>query len=370
MFLSDIITEKILSEGPISFHDFMDMCLYYPGLGYYTSTKDKIGKKGDYYTSPSLTPAFGATIGRQLEEMWRLLGEPEFTVVEYGAGMGFLCHDILEFLKSNNAFYDKLNYCIIEKSPAMREKATLHLPEKVRWYDSIADLGTITGCVLSNELLDNFAVHRVVMAEELMEIFVDHRNGFVEILQPASRELKDYFSELDVTLPTGYCTEVNLEATKWIREIAGALEKGYVLTIDYGYASHELYREYRCRGTLMCYNRHKINDHPYSNIGEQDITTHVNFSALHHWGMKNGLNSCGFTDQAHFLLSLGFEDHFKKKGLENNDLDGGKIAFLLHTLLVDMGSKFKVLIQEKGAAERKLSGLRYTRNHHGTAMWA
>jgi SAM-dependent MidA family methyltransferase len=368
MLLSGIITDKIHRDGPISFHDFMEMCLYYPGLGYYTSESDKIGEKGDYYTSASLTPAFGATIGRQLEEMWHLLGEEDFTIVEYGAGVGRLCGDILNYLEGNTKLFSRLNYCIIEKSPAMREKARAHLPEKVSWHDSITDIHAINGCILSNELLDNFSVHRVVMGAELMEVFVDHNAGFTEVLQPASPELKNYFAELKVALPKGFCTEVNLEATKWVKEIASSLQKGYVLTIDYGYPSHELYCGNRHRGTLMCYNKHKINDHPYSHIGEQDITTHVNFSALHHWGIKNGLNSCGFTDQAHFLLSLGFEDHFKKLEHNDNEQDSNKAAFVLHTLLVDMGNKFKVLIQEKGSAEQKLSGLRYRRNYSGTAL--
>src|SRR5688572_31550447 len=120
MALSEIILKRIKENGPISFRDFMEMSLYYPGLGYYTSSNDKIGMNGDYYTSGSLTPGVGALIARQLEEMWRLLGEKEFTVVEYGAGLGTLCHDILDYLKLNSRLYDKLHYCIIEKSPVMR----------------------------------------------------------------------------------------------------------------------------------------------------------------------------------------------------------------------------------------------------------
>jgi SAM-dependent MidA family methyltransferase len=368
--LSDIIKDRIHREGPISFHDFMEMCLYYPELGYYTSVKDKIGEKGDYYTSSCLSPAFGAMVACQLEEMWRMLGKQPFTIVEYGAGMGFLCHDILDYLKNNRELYDNLNYCIIEKSPAMREKAQIHLHEKVSWHDSINEINSVNGCILSNELLDNFSVHRVVMQDELMEVFVDHSDGFIEIMKPASKALKEYFAELKVVLPQGFCTEINLEATEWIKEISASLSKGYVLTIDYGYPSYELYREYRHKGTLICYNKHKINDHPYNNIGEQDITTHVNFSALHHWGAKNGLNSCGFTDQAHFLLSLGLEDYLKKIREEQKNMDARKVAFLMHTLLVDMGSKFKVLIQEKGTSEQKLSGFRFSRNYNGAAMWA
>src|SRR3954463_6567751 len=121
--LSQIIAEKIRSNGPISFHDFMEMSLYYPALGYYTCEGDKIGMNGDYFTSVNVTPVFGALIGRQIEEMWEILDKTPFAIVEYGAGTGFLCHDILEYLKTSNAqLYNELRYCIIEKSEVMREK--------------------------------------------------------------------------------------------------------------------------------------------------------------------------------------------------------------------------------------------------------
>src|SRR5688572_14846279 len=164
--LSEIIIQKIKNEGPVSFHDFMEMALYYPELGYYMSAQNKIGTNGDYYTSSNLTPVFGAMIGRQIEEMWSLLEEKAFTVVEYGAGTGFLCHDILDHLKNNEKSYNQLTYCIIEKSPVMREKEKAHLNEKVIWYNSIRDIPEINGCILSNELLDNFSVHQVVMEDE------------------------------------------------------------------------------------------------------------------------------------------------------------------------------------------------------------
>lgn len=359
MQLSEIIIGKIGSEGPVSFHDFMEMALYYPELGYYTSTKDKIGTKGDFYTSSNLSSVFGAMIGRQLEEMWEILGREDFTIVEYGAGTGALCHDILNYLKNNRELYDKLNYCIIEKSPVMRAKEKTHLHEKVSWYDSVQDIPEFTGCILSNELLDNLAVHQIVMEDELMEVFVDYKNDFIELLRPAKKELKDYFTELNVLLPKGFRTEINIEAIEWIKEIAVSLKKGYVITIDYGFHSSELYQDYRRTGTLVCYNNHSVNDNPYNYIGEQDITTHVNFSALIHWGSKYGLEYCGFTDQGHFLLGLGFKEYLKKMLQEPGPdyMNFKKELFLTRTLLVDMGRKFKVLIQGKGIPKHKLLGL-------------
>jgi len=254
MPLTNIIKEHIKKDGPISFRDFMELSLYHPEHGYYTSfsTPDKIGKNGDYFTSSTLTPVFGTMIGKQIEEMWNILGEEEFTIVKYGAGTGLLCRAILDYFKPNKKLFEKLRYCIIEKSPAMREKAKSHLSEKVHWHDSIHDIPALIGCVLSNELVDNFSVHRVVMKDELMEVYVDYTNEFTEVLKPASKNLTEYLNELKVELPKEFCTEINLEATHWLKEISKALKKGYVITIDYGHPSCELYSEYRSSGTLVC----------------------------------------------------------------------------------------------------------------------
>lgn len=360
MTLTDIIIQKIRNEGPISFKQFMEMSLYHPELGYYSSASNKIGTTGDFYTSSSLTPAFGALIGKQLEEMWQLLDKEPFVIVEFGAGTGALCHDILAYLSRNEQMYSELRYCIIESSPSMRAIEKLHLQEKVHWYSNIEDIGTFNGCILSNELFDNFPVHQVIMQKDLMEVFVDHSNGFTEILRPAGQELKNYFTELNVELPEGFRTEVNLHAIDWTAQVASALNKGFVTTIDYGYLSSDLYRSCRSQGTLLCYHKHSINDNPYENIGLQDITSHVNFSALQLWGLKNGLSQCGFTDQCHFLLSLGLNDYIQQLlSAETNILAAAKKAsFLSHTLLIDMGTKFKVLIQSKGVPEIELSGLK------------
>jgi SAM-dependent MidA family methyltransferase len=357
--LAGIIKQKIENEGPLCFRDFMEMALYYPDLGYYSSTREKIGKTGDFYTSPFLSPAFGAMLAKQLEEMYTLLEEDDFTVVEYGAGTGLLCKHILESLKQNEELYRKINYCIIEKSPSMREKAKTCVPEKIVWCDSIYDLSGISGCILSNELVDNLSVHQVVMQEELMEVFIDYQDGFVEQLKPARQELKNYLTELKVNLPKGFRTEINLDALGWIKETAECLKKGYVMTIDYGYPSAELYSASRNKGTLMCYHNHMTNRHPYLNIGEQDITSHVNFSALCLWGYKNGLELCGYTNQGTFLLSLGFRDYMKMVREQDSDLlKYEKEAMLSHLLLEDMGNKFKVLIQQKDTQKHELMGLK------------
>lgn len=346
MELSEIIVQKIQENGPISFCDFMEMALYYPELGYYTSNGNPIGVKGDYYTSPQLTPVFGMLIGKQLEAMWEATGKETFTVVEYGAGNGKLCRDIMAYLTTIPEFYDKLNYCIIEKQSVGNGE----LPEKVSWHNTLNDIPKITGCILSNELVDNFPVHQVVMEDELMEVFIGYDGNFTEVLQPASQELKAYLEELNIVLPKGYRTEINLQATQWIAEIAKALKKGYVLTIDYGYTSSQLYSEQKRQGTLMCYNRHATNENLYTAIGRQDITAHINFSALCHWGFKNGLACVGLTNQADFLMRLGFKESLREITMTNPNIIQAvrEEAFLTYTLLLDMGTQFKVLIQEKG----------------------
>jgi SAM-dependent MidA family methyltransferase len=336
----------------------MEICLYDPELGYYNSNETIVGKDGDFYTSSTVSPVFGAVIGKQLEEMWGLMGEPAFTIVEYGAGTGALCRSILDHLKRNASMYEQLRYCIIERSSAMRDQEKQILHEKVEWFGSIKDIGKIQGCILSNELLDNFAVHRVVMQKELMEVYVNYENGFTEELKPASIELKNYLLELGTELPPGYQTEINLQALDWLREISAVLERGFVLTIDYGYLNSEMYKAWRNQGTLLCYYKHKVHDAFYENIGKQDLTAHVNFSALILWGAKSGLMECGFVDQFQFLISLGFRQTLIEMLSNEQDVVQASIkaAAISQTLLMDMGGKLKVLAQNKRMGEVKLSG--------------
>ncbi|SHG78278.1 SAM-dependent methyltransferase, MidA family [Flavobacterium fluvii] len=361
MLLSNIIIGRIKKEGPILFRDFMEMALYYPELGYYNSQQDKIGANGDFYTSANVSGTFGAMIGRQIEEMWQILEKKPFKIVEYGAGTGLLCHDILDYLKNNTLLYKNLNYCIIEKSVHMQELQKKLLIEKVCWYSAIQEIYEIEGCILSNELIDNFSVHQVIMEDQLMEVFVDYQDGFVEVLKPAKEELIDYFDNLNIHLPKGFRTEVNLEALSWMKEVAQYLRKGYAITIDYGYMSSELYKNNRSCGTLLCYHKHQTNDNPYQFIGEQDITTHTNFSALIHWGSQFGLDCCGIVDQASFLLGLGIKE-YQEAALKNNQGNleiAMQESIINYRLLVDMGMKLKVMIQQKGMPKHPLLGLKF-----------
>jgi SAM-dependent MidA family methyltransferase len=360
MQLSEIIIQKIQKTGPISFRDFMEMALYYPGMGYYTSEKDKIGKQGDYYTSPVLSSIYGQMIGRQLEEMWYIMDKDPITIVEFGAGTGALCFDILLYLKKNAALYQQLKYYIIEKSAVMKQKEQKLLKEKVEWINSINEIPGITGCVLSNEVIDNFSVNLVIMKYELMEVFVDYKNEFIEVLRPAPEGLKNYLAEQNISLPGGYRTELNIEALEWIKGIATNLKRGYVITIDYGFPCKELYGEKRNLGTLACYYQHCITDLPYCNIGLQDITAHVNFSALNFWGKKYGLECTGFCNQNYFLRSLGLANYLREKEMKSSH-NNKEFFFQVNKLLMEMGNKFKVLIQQKGIKSKALKGMQFSR---------
>jgi len=378
MPVPDIIIDTIRREGPLSFKDFMEMALYYPEQGYYASAAERVGAGGDFYTSPYLTRLFGDMLAGQLEEMWRNMGCGPFRIVEYGAGTGLLCRDILLRLRENRELFHELQYVIIEKSGPMRRRerdllAAEGLLHKLRWEASIEAVAPVNGCILSNELVDNFAVHQVVMEEELKEVFVGYENNsFVELLRPAAGDLKNYLQELHVTLPRGFRAEINLEATRWIREVSAALDRGFVITIDYGNSSSGLYN--RSEGTLTCYHRHQVNHSPYESIGEQDITSHVNFSALDHWGRQGGLEHCGFTSQTRFLQGLGLNRRLQQleqaaagAATANGPTDPADPAGCstqtnlrqLYTLLIDMGNKFKVLIQRKGLGRQPLSGLQF-----------
>lgn len=291
----------------------MEMALYYPELGYYTSGKERIGKNGDYYTSPLLTGLFGAMIARQLEEMWCRLGRRNFTVLEYGAGTGALCRSILGYLaQTNSPLYERLEYVIIERNNSACYKEKMLSYENLRWNCDPCEITPFDGCILSNELIDNFPVHKVVMQDELMEVFVDYRNGFVELLKPAGSKLKAYLIEQNISLPEGHCTEINLHAIEWLNLIAKLLNIGFVITIDYGFPATELYSFKRIAGTIFCYYKHRINTDPYKHIGEQDITAHVNFSALRRWGNQAGLDCLGISDQASFLHALGLVNQLRE----------------------------------------------------------
>lgn len=364
--LKEKIIERIRSEGPINFETFMEMVLYYPGLGYYTKDSTKIGRTGDFYTSPHLHCIFGAMIGRQMEEMWTAIGRPEiFHIAEMGAGMGYLAKDMLEYLEEKEIF-KHLKYTIVEINPTVRAKQQELLSEfsdKVKWVSHINELKPIIGCFLSNELLDAFPVRLIEVSDNpdnrLKEIYVSiDGDDLVEIKMPCSAEVKKYLNEFGIELVGGYKTEVNLKIKDWLSEVSNKLLEGFILTIDYGYSVQDYYSEDRNRGTLLCYYHHQINENPYQNIGQQDLTAHVNFSSLKRWGDELGLKSLGFCPQGTYLVSLGIDEIIKELYGDSTDVfDVAKIKGLI--LPYGMGESHKVMIQYKGENEPRLRGFSF-----------
>jgi SAM-dependent MidA family methyltransferase len=359
--LEQKICERIKLEGPITFETFMKMALYEPGLGYYASENTDIGKAGDFFTSQHLHPIFGAMIGRQLEEMWEILGKPSFFhIVEFGAGTGLLCLDIMNYLR-DKALFDTLTYVIVEINPFLRDKQEklLHIYSgKLKWASSSQELSAIEGCILSNELLDAFPVHLVEMEDELKEIYVAVADGhFKEIKGPLSTDfLAAYLKEFAIELPAGYRAEINLRIKDWLASSSKLLSKGFILTIDYGYPAQEYYSEDRNRGTLLCYYRHQVNENPYQNAGVQDITAHVNFSSLKKWGEEFGLKTLGFCNQGAFFVSLGIDRIMSELFTNSSDylFEIAKIKRLI--LPGTIGETHKVMIQYKGTDNPNLRG--------------
>jgi SAM-dependent MidA family methyltransferase len=371
--LSQFILSQIEKRGPIPFSQFMEWCLYHPEYGYYRSERTKIGREGDYYTSPCVHPLFGALIGKQLSQMSEHMGGETFDVVEMGGGRGFLCEDVLQSVKKNSpVFYQRLHYHLIETAPPFlkeqKERLETYKKEgKIFWIEAEAfEKGKtqMEGCFLSNELLDAFPVHRVrVDHGNLKEVYVAQENGQMkeqmgEISDP---RIASYFQSMDITLQEGQRAEVNLNALDWMEKVAWCLKRGFVLTIDYGYLAKELYASYRKEGTLLCYTQHRTSDNPYGRIGEQDITSHVNFTSLILKGEEVGLQFTGLVPQYQFLIALGLLQEIESLEREMSEVEGFQLRLSLKHLIepeIGMGEIFKVLIQHKGVTQPQLNGLR------------
>ena len=231
--LKKIIADRIKHEGPISFRNFMEMALYYPGYGYYTSADTEIGCRGDFYTSSHVHPVFGALIGMQIAEMWVVMGKPDsFHIIEMGAGRGFLSHDMLSYLRDTE-FYDVLSYVIVEINPHIKKKQEEQLSgfnKKTQWVSSLTQISPVIGCVFSNELLDAFPVHLISsQCGKIKEIYVSiENNEFCEVYKDCMPEIINYLSEFGITLPHDYRTEVNLDLKNWLKDAAITLREGFI----------------------------------------------------------------------------------------------------------------------------------------------
>lgn len=373
--LVQAIASEILADGPMSFARFMELALYHPTYGYYmrTGTDDsaqRIGWDGDFYTNSDVHAVFGRLLGRQLEQIDHLLDRPTpFSVVEMGPGKGTLARDILQYVSATPSLLSRFRYVLIERSPAMRaaQQRTLaswaERPGLVSWMESIEALpvDSLIGVFLSNELVDAFPVHRVrIINGAPHELTVAFREGrFVEeatpLSNPALRVYLQQLSDLGVTLTEGQTADINLQSLTWMKQVAHALAKGIALTIDYGHTARDLFGPERRNGTLLGYRNQMLSEDPYQSVGLQDLTAHIDFSALAAAGEEAGLAVTGFTNQMSFLMSLGVEQELERWEPGSREFQG--IIQLLRP--EGMGRTFKVLIQHKGLPRPTLEGLRF-----------
>ena len=304
------LVERLRRDGPISFRDFMAVVAHDPDDGYY-ATRAAIGGAGDFLTSPELHPLFGALLSRQVVQFWELLDRPaEFPVVEQGAGSGSLARALLAALPDDVAA--AMRYTIVEsqRSQETRQRQTLgSLAGAVAWSTTLPATFHV---LLSNELLDSFPVHRVVVRDgALRELLVglDEDGSFIDVeAAPSTPRLAAYFDALGLLPGEGCRAEVNLAALDWLKDVAARVPRGFVLTLDYGYPAARLYAPWRRDGTLLCFFQHTTSTDPYARLGRQDITAHLDFTSLARVGTQHGLRLAGFTTQQRFLASLGIRE--------------------------------------------------------------
>jgi SAM-dependent MidA family methyltransferase len=340
----------------------MELCLYHPEYGYYMTDKEKIGRSGDFYTSAAIGGLFGEVLARYIDRQAALLAsEQTVTLAEWGGGSGQLAQQLLDELKRSGRTYGRISFISVEASPHHRslqaERLALHA-ERVQWMteQEWLEKGLWNNVIIiSNELIDAFPVHRVEMAQgKPHEVFVawdDSGKNFCERLLPLEEgPLLDYIGSIETELLEGQQLEVNMEAGGWIRRMAGSIQSGLLITIDYGDKEEELYAHHRMNGTLMCYRKHIAEDNPYAMPGLQDITSHVNFSRLIREGNAAGMQLNQFLTQKQFLVENGLLQKLQDTASPDPFSPAARRNRAIRQLLLSdqMSELFKVLIQKKG----------------------
>ncbi len=344
------------ADGWIGFDRFMELALYAPGMGYYSGGAQKFGAAGDFVTAPEISSAFSQTLATQAVQIMAL-SAPQ--IIEVGAGSGRLAADLLLELERRNALPER--YAILDLSGELRERqrATLgqrapHLLDHVHWLDRLPE--TFDGLVLANELLDAMPVHLVQWDDAaIFEHGVSAKNGeFVWSDRPATGRVLEKAQAIaeEFPLPPGYLSEICLAATDWTASWASILNRGALLLIDYGFPRHEFYHPQRATGTLMCHYRHHAHGEPFLLPGLQDITAHVDFTAIVEAGFNAGLELLGYTTQATFLLNCGLTAILARTPAEDL-LRYLPQAHAAQKLLspAEMGELFKVIALGKGIEE-------------------
>ncbi len=341
--------ERIRAEiagagGWISFARYMELALHAPGMGYYSRGARQLGAEGDFVTAPELGSLFGRTLARQLKEL-------EGPILELGAGSGALADTLLKELNRE--------YFILETSAALRERQAQRLGDRVKFLERLPE--RFRGVIVANEVVDAMPVHAVAWrANGVMERGVSADLNWEE--RPATGEVLKESNAIDVPVP--YESELGLAARGWMRSLAASLERGVIFIIDYGFPRHEYYHPQRSMGTLMCHTRHRAHGDPFLRPGEQDITAHVDFSALAAAAQEAGLDLLGYATQAQFLVNCGITEVLAQANLDNA-LHYAPIAAEAQQLLspAEMGELFKVLAVGRGVKQPLTGFSRGERSH-------
>lgn len=367
---SAVVTGAIRAEiaacgGWIGFSRYMEMALYAPGLGYYSAGMQKFGSGGDFVTAPEISALFGRTLARQVAQIVRA---SDGEVLELGAGTGRLAVQLLTELQRLDALPGR--YLILEVSAHLRavqqETIQRELPDalasRVQWLDALPDV--FAGCVVGNEVLDALPVHLVAQREDgITERGVSvEGEALVWRERPAEGALADAVRMRK--LPNDYITEICLAAPALIASLAEMLERGALLLIDYGFPRREYYHPQRGAGTLMCHYRHHAHDDPFLVPGLQDITAHVDFTAIAEAGVAHGLQVLGYTSQAQFLINSGITDLMSQIS-PSNAAAYLPLAAEAQKLLspAEMGELFKVIALGKGLDQPLLGFSRGDKRH-------
>ena len=299
------------NDGVISFQHYMELALYAPGLGYYTAGSAKLGEEGDFITAPEISPLFSQALANSILPVLN----SEQIILEVGAGRGRMAADILDYLKQQNKLPKE--YWILELSADLRErqKNTIKetvpdLVDKVKWLDTLPE--KFSGVVLANELLDampvqlfqknNEAINEVNVVWKDEKFAYQFNSAIDERLINRAGQIE---SELEIKFDAGYISEINFAAEDWIKSIAEQLQQGIIVLIDYGFPRHEYYHAQRNQGTLMCHYRHRTHPDAFVYPGLQDITAHVDFTAMADAALEANLKVIGYTNQVSFLMGAG-----------------------------------------------------------------
>jgi SAM-dependent MidA family methyltransferase len=352
-----VIRDEIAAAGgQLAFDRYMELALYAPGLGYYTAGARKFGEAGDFITSPEISPLFAQCLATQCSDL--LQGMPQGEILEVGAGSGILAADLLLALEAKDMLPSR--YRILDLSPDLqqRQQQTIaarvpHLLDRVEWLTDFPAAG-FSGVVIANELLDAMPVHRFRVSEgEILEQYVIWQGERFELIwgKPTSPRFEQSVMGLLQSLDSldDFESEINLRAAPWLSSLADSMREGLVLLIDYGHSRAEYYHTSRSRGTMMCHYRHRAHPDPLVYPGLQDITAHVDFTAIAEAAQTAGFDVTGYTTQAYFLMSSGL-DQLVAASDPNDVVTHMALVQEIKklTLPTEMGERFKFLGLTRG----------------------